>query len=351
MEVERAHSRRRRLLGFLIGTVAVASIAVVAHPAAASAQSNGSPFDGGVTGGGNTSGASINGWSALYMATHGSGGSGTVIPCTLRGTTDSFDRIETILNAIFLLAGVQPLPWDDIFVAGLSGHLEWKIEGAGIVPDIVRGGLDADYHGAVYSVMCVPDIAGINLRWDSDLFGELINTLIDVNFIDFAFVPPGGPEVAYQAELESLIPNVPVIVTEPSPGERSLVALDTWLAVQGDIWDGEVKTWSHAAAGVTVNARLWADPAELVFDPGDGSGVVPCGEAGVVGHGAALTPATTCKHPYLRASEGYDVTATVTFTGGFALTGSVNQTWAPLSVTRIGEVTLPVNQGEAIVEE
>lgn len=130
-------------------------------------------------------------------------------------------------------------------------------------------------------------------------------------------VPEGGPAVTIpgllQQAFQELDPPEPELSVVPA--EFHVTQLPSWLAVEPAYWFERQST--PATAG-----RVWvigfADPYEVVWDPGDGTGEMePCGP-GTVWQPGLDAEANTCPYTYRRSSAGapgdsFTLTATVSF--------------------------------------
>jgi hypothetical protein len=115
-----------------------------------------------------------------------------------------------------------------------------------------------------------------------------------------------------------------------SPGERQLVHLPVWLAVDESSWRSV--SASVTAGSVTVTAT--AEPSRAEWDLGDGT-VVVC-----EGPGTQWTPADDpegespdCGYTYTRSAAEVDVTATVFWTVTWASTIGTGGTFADVATS------------------
>ncbi|MGH9244755.1 MAG: hypothetical protein ACRD29_10645 [Acidimicrobiales bacterium] len=330
----RARPRPSRLLGLAAPLLAGSLVLFGAPPAAA--EENGGGGGGGAIGGGG-----ITAWTFAYHAI--GGGEGTRIPCEVEG-------VPTIPEE---MADQVPEGWE--MPATIPGHIEFRTTGGGALPDIIVEQMNEEAVGGTnYLVLCVPDdefiellppgIFSLFMGW---LFA-LINFLIDQNFQDIAFVPDGGPQMSLDAALAMLGLGTPTIVTSPSQDVGgSIVAMDTWFAIDPAIWHDYGTTLSSTAAGVTVTADIYASPTKLSFTTGDG-GFVECTALGPGPQYGGNPDAPHCGHVYQQASTGYPITATVTYHGGYTTSVGGGE---EADIEREGDATLTVTHAEAIVTD
>ncbi len=134
---------------------------------------------------------------------------------------------------------------------------------------------------------------------------------------DIVYVPEGGPYVTVPGlmaqAIDQLDPPEPELAVVPA--ELHYAQLPSWLAVDPVYWNEDRQR--RVSAG-----RVWvvghADPAESIWDPGDGTGELPPCGAGTVWQPGLDEAANTCAHTYRRSSAGapgdaFTLTATVTF--------------------------------------
>ncbi len=155
------------------------------------------------------------------------------------------------------------------------------------------------------------------------------------------------PRVLAERALQSLeIPDPPA-ATNPPPGQRSLVAVPTWLWLDGGYWQPRSATASAAGVSATVTA----EPTVAQWSMGDGA-VVPC-----AGPGTAWTPgseedASECAHTYLASSStqpGNVYSASVTVTWAVSWTSTLPGTDGDLGeLTRSAALQIPVAEVQAL---
>ncbi|MEM9561582.1 MAG: hypothetical protein AAGA93_03125 [Actinomycetota bacterium] len=151
------------------------------------------------------------------------------------------------------------------------------------------------------------------LRWFSPT-GRWYEVMCD-GAIDI--VAEGGPPVTIaglmQRAIDEIDPPDPELAVVPT--ELHVTQLPSWLAVEPAYW------FTRESNPVTAG-RVWvigyADPYQVIWDPGDGTGeLAPCDE-GVVWRAGLEDEANSCPYIYRRSSAGapgnaFTMTATVSF--------------------------------------
>ncbi len=130
-------------------------------------------------------------------------------------------------------------------------------------------------------------------------------------------VPEGGPAVTVaalaQEAVNQLDPPEPDLAIVPA--DLHFTQLPSWLAIEPAYWDADRRA-SAAAGRVQVVAR--AEPYQVIWNPGDGTGeLAPCGQ-GTIWQPGLDESANECPYTYRRSSAGvagaaFPLTATVSF--------------------------------------
>ena len=149
-------------------------------------------------------------------------------------------------------------------------------------------------------------------------------TLNGLRWIGAGNPPPPSPAQLAQLAWDNLKVPAPEVHTSPPAGQDAVVNLPTWLWVGKG---GGPATASTSAGPVTVNVT--ATPAKVVWDMGDGT-TVTCTGLGtpyVPGVSDPKAASPDCGHTYTRSSaatadQRFRITATVTWTASYSVTGA-----------------------------
>jgi hypothetical protein len=145
----------------------------------------------------------------------------------------------------------------------------------------------------------------------------------------------GPPAVNVQAAAIRIEALKPIIRTSPPATGRQIVNVKTWFWI--DSWD-ELDAEGQAD-GYTI--RLHARPAELVIDPGDGTGEIHCTRQTAIPWAKGGPADTRCGHAYFKKSadqpdKAFHVTARMRYQN---VTWSVDGPTGPAAGEPLPEIT------------
>ena len=209
----------------------------------------------------------------------------------------------------------------------LPAHYEWNVVPSGdgttytVFYDCVLDGKDVDDVHHLYPNM--------GEEWD---------------WLDTWTVTPAPPEDMIADAIAKLNPEPPKISTSPGGGVHGLVNLPVYLSFAEPLTRQQT-----ALSDGPVTVIVWADPQpEIAWDTGDGR------EACNTTPG----PGGACAHLYAESSAGhpggYHITATITYTGGYAVAVNgieVDRVENIGNIVRTSEVNLPVDEAQAINDD
>jgi len=150
-------------------------------------------------------------------------------------------------------------------------------------------------------------------------------------------VPATADELARDGlvELAGLLPS-PQPITTPAAGQSSIASVPVFVWIDPATWAPFQVTRTDALTGLSATAT--ATPTTMYFDPGDGSGALPCPGPGVaydpaLGNGDPVAQATLagrCAHAYDRLTRNVDGTPVAGRPAAWPATLSVDWdvTWA-----------------------
>ncbi len=155
------------------------------------------------------------------------------------------------------------------------------------------------------------------------------------------------PRVLAERALQSLDIPDPQVATNPPPGERSLVAIPTWLWLDGGYWQPRSATASAAGVSATVTA----EPTQARWSMGDGA-LVACAGPGTPWTPGSAENASDCAHTYRTSSSaqpGNAYSASVTVTWAVSWTSTLPGTGGDLGeLTRSSALQIPVAEVQAL---
>jgi hypothetical protein len=210
----------------------------------------------------------------------------------------------------------------------LPAHYEWNVVPSGdgttytVFYDCVLNGKDVDDIHHLYPNM--------GEEWD---------------WLDTWTVTPAPPEDMIADAIARLNPEPPKISTSPGGGVPGLVNLPVYLSFAEPLTRQQTPITNGP-----ITVIVWAEPHvdEVVWDTGDGREAC----------NTAPGPGGTCAHLYAASSaghaNGYQITATITYTGGYAV--AVNGNFVDGvndigNIVRTSTINLPVQEAQAINDD
>ena len=178
--------------------------------------------------------------------------------------------------------------------------------------DAANSGLTPGEGQAVGVVTCSSQLPTFTLIPDPDAEGD-------------PAVPVVDPVVLMQVARNRLALPEPAVAFNPAPPDEQIVQVPSWLWIDPAQW----RAASASASAGAVTATVTAVPQRVVWDMGNGDGVVCDGPGRAYERRFADTPeATDCKYTYRQSSAGvgprdaYTVTATVQWRLSWSATGA-----------------------------
>jgi len=270
------------------------------------------------------------------------------VPVVLAGSASADDGYDTSVNAS---AKSSPDSADAVIIVGhrnnvmhklpvpakaAPGH-SWTCGFYLILSDVTEGftpGLGfqnmeraTPTEGGTYYFICTDDVTG----------DRVVERLVTYHAANPAALlgEAGPPAVDVQAAAIRIEALKPVVRTSPPAAGRQIVNVKTWFWV--DNWD-ELDAGGQAD-GYTI--RLHARPAELVIDPGDGTGEIRCTRETAIAWAKDGPGDTRCGHAYFKKSadqpdKAFHATARMTYQD---VTWSVDGPTGPAAGAPLPEIT------------
>ncbi|QYG94407.1 hypothetical protein HC251_19510 [Iamia sp. SCSIO 61187] len=201
--------------------------------------------------------------------------------------------------------------------------------------------IEDDLQMAIYDTDTLDTMHSNTGRWLQYVCPGLGPVAVDGQFL----TPEGGlvdPAALAAQALASIGIEGPAVRTSPNPNDL-VVNVPTWLWVDQGWWQAYEATATAGRVTVTVTAR----PTSTAWSLGDGAGI-RC-DAGRPWRAGLPESATDCSHTYRRASDGLELSATVslevTWTSNIGAGGSLP------AISRTSAIEVVVDEIQAIGQD